>query len=192
VRPIPGRLSRLLDLHKAAGTLAETSTHILAHPEVARALEQALVHAMITCLIDGPSFVMGSGARRHSRIIARFEELLAANHDRPIYLQEICTATGVSARTLQTCCNDFLGMGPLRYLWLRRMHLARHAFLLADPTTTTVTEIATGLGFWELGRFSVAYRSLFGESPSASMRRPAQAQSPRQDSPFTLPSAQFA
>jgi AraC-like DNA-binding protein len=63
-------------------------------------------------------------------------------------------------------------MSPTRYLWLRRMHLARRALRMADPEATTVTEIATNYGFWELGRFSVAYRALFGESPSASLRRP--------------------
>jgi AraC-like DNA-binding protein len=63
-------------------------------------------------------------------------------------------------------------MSPMRYLWLRQMHFARRALRMADPAATTVTDIATSYGFWELGRFSVAYRSLFGESPSAAIRRP--------------------
>jgi AraC-like DNA-binding protein len=63
-------------------------------------------------------------------------------------------------------------MSPKRYLWLRRMHLARRALQSADAERTTVTEIASNYGFWELGRFSVAYRSLFGESPSTALRRP--------------------
>jgi AraC-like DNA-binding protein len=61
----------------------------------------------------------------------------------------------------------------MRYLWLRRMHLARCALILADPATTTVTQIATEHGFYELGRFAVSYRALFGESPSVSLHRMA-------------------
>jgi hypothetical protein len=44
------------------------------------------------------------------------------------------------------------------------MHLAHRALSGGDPEKTSVTEIATNYGFWELGRFSVVYRSLFGES----------------------------
>jgi AraC family ethanolamine operon transcriptional activator len=37
--------------------------------------------------------------------------------------------------------------------------------------SVTVTKIATRLGFRELGRFSVEYREMFGESPSATLRQ---------------------
>ena len=63
-------------------------------------------------------------------------------------------------------------MGPIRFLNLRRMHLAHRALLRADPSKSTVTRTVADHGFWELGRFSVAYRALFGESPSETLRRP--------------------
>ena len=80
-------------------------------------------------------------------------------------------------------------MSPTRYLWLRRMHLASRALRMADPTTTTVTQIATSYAFWELGRFAVAYRSLFGETPSATLRRPLEDPRPQKNfgSPWRLP-----
>jgi AraC-like DNA-binding protein len=56
-----------------------------------------------------------------------------------------------------------MGMGPIRFLALRRMHLAHRALLRADPSKSTVTCIITDHGFCQLGRFSVTYRALFGE-----------------------------
>jgi transcriptional regulator GlxA family with amidase domain len=50
------------------------------------------------------------------------------------------------------------------------MHLMRRALLRSEPSTATVTQIVTDHGFWELGRFSVAYRTLFGETPSETLR----------------------
>jgi transcriptional regulator GlxA family with amidase domain len=166
-------MSRLMKLHEMVGQLAKTTPAILELPEVVRALEQELIHLMIRCLTEGASLEMTSGRRRHDKIVARFEEYLDAYPDQPLYLTEICGAIAVSERTLRTACEEHLGMGPIRYLSLRRMHLVRRALLRADPSTATVTRIATDHGFWELGRFSVTYRALFGQTPSESLRRPS-------------------
>jgi len=174
IRPNSALMLRLLKLHKSVGQLAHDSPDILELPEVLRALENGLIHIMVTCLAEGAAVEPTAGSCRHDTIVARFEEFLEANPDRPLYLTEICAAIGVAERTLRASCEEHLGMGPIRYLTLRRMHLVRRALLRTDPSRATVTRIVTDHGFWELGRFSVAYRTLFGESPSDSLRRPVE------------------
>ena len=170
ITPPAPALSRLLKLHEAAGHLAKTAPDILAKPEVARAMEQALVEAMVLCLagVDAPH--VRHVHRYHATVMRRLEVVLEANSDGALYMADLCAAAKVSYATLLACCHEYLGMGPKRYLLLRRMHLARRALRRAEPERTTVTEIATDYGFWELGRFSVVYRSLFGESPSRTLR----------------------
>jgi hypothetical protein len=46
-RPRPAVMSRLVNLHEAAGSLARTAPDLFAQSGVARALEQALLHAII-------------------------------------------------------------------------------------------------------------------------------------------------
>jgi len=170
VRPAPALMARLRTLHKAACQFAKDAPEALAHPATAKALEQELVRAMVACLA-GPLAKSKKRGGYHFQVIGRFEDFLAARQYEPVYLAEICAAIGVSERTLRSCCQEHLGMGPMHYLWLRRMHLARSSLLGAGSAVKTVTEIATAHGFWELGRFSVEYRALFGESPSATLKR---------------------
>jgi AraC-like DNA-binding protein len=165
--------SRLLQLHEAAGHLAMTAPDILAKPEVARAIEEALVEAMILSLSEGHSDGVRNVHRHRATVMRRLEEVLKSTPDRPLYMPQLCTTVGASYTRLHDCCRDYLGMSPKRYLWLRRMHLVRRVLRSADAEKTTVTEIATDYGFWELGRFAVAYRSLFGEAPSVALRRPS-------------------
>ena len=170
--PLPAALERLQRLHAAAGHLAEYAPEVIAHPEAARGLEQALTAAMADCFSIADCRSSGAGNGRHNVIMRRFFAILEANPDGVLYVPEICGKIGVSKRTLTTYCNEALGMSPMRYFKLRQLNLARRALAAGDPAATTVTRIATAYGFWELGRFAVAYRTLFGERPSVTLARP--------------------
>jgi hypothetical protein len=53
VAPPPTAMARLQRLHAAAASLAETAPEIIANPDAARGLEQALIEAMVDCLASG-------------------------------------------------------------------------------------------------------------------------------------------
>ncbi|MET4041003.1 helix-turn-helix domain-containing protein [Bradyrhizobium sp. RT6a] len=171
IRPNSGLMSRFLNLHAIAGGLAKSAPDLFTQPEVAHAIEQHLLHALINCLADCEASNIGTGLLRHGIILGRFEEYLEANPNTPLHLSEVCAAIGVAERTLRAACEEHLGMGPIRYLTLRRMHLVRHALRQAAPDAKTVTQVATAHGFCELGRFAVAYRQMFDESPIATLRK---------------------
>jgi transcriptional regulator GlxA family with amidase domain len=115
-----------------------------------------------------------SVATRQFETVARLRNLLDSNYNWPLNITEICARTGVSERTLRVYCRRYLATSPARYLRLQRMNLAREALVHADRTNVTVSKIAAEFGFTEFGRFSVNYRSLFGESPSATLHRSSQ------------------
>jgi len=174
ITPSPPAMAKLQRLHAAAGLLAEDAPAVIAHPEAARGLEQALIEAMVACLGTGQVREDRAALRQHTLILRRFRRAAEENPDEPMYIPELCAAIGVSDRTLRSCCQEQLGMSPKRYLLLRRMHLARRALRESAPTTTTVTEVATRYGFWQFGRFAGEYESLFGELPSTTLSRPRQ------------------
>jgi AraC-like DNA-binding protein len=184
--PPPAAMARLLRLHSAAVSLAREAPEIIANPEAARGLEHELVQALVTCLRPEKNEEDAVAKRQHALVMRRFHAAVAASSDRPLYVSDLCSAIGVSDRTLRICCQEHLWMGPRRYLWLRQMQQVRHALALADHRRTTVTEIATAHGLWELGRFAGTYRSLYGESPSATLAR-APGLSDQQHNPAVLP-----
>jgi AraC-like DNA-binding protein len=170
--PPSDALARLHRLHRATVDLAETAPDAVCHPEAVRGLRHHLIQAAFAAIGGGHSQV--SVRECHlQRIMARFEALIEANPDRAMYMTEVCKAVGATERTFRTCCQDYLGMSPIRYLTLRRLHQVHRELRNADArtATVTVTDIATRHGFWELGRFSMSYRELFAELPSTTLHR---------------------
>jgi transcriptional regulator GlxA family with amidase domain len=93
----------------------------------------------------------------------------SANHSRSQWLR---TPVGVSLRALQNGFKAFGGTSPGGYLRTIRLQAAHDQ--LADPLNQkSVREICAMWGFFHPGRFSIAYRSAFGECPKDTRMRAA-------------------
>jgi AraC-like DNA-binding protein len=171
LQPSPRLAARLRRLHAQICRLAETKSKTLSHSEVARAMEQGLIQALVACLTTASARTEGYAKRHHARIMIRFEEVLAEHLSRPLHMAELCEQIVVSYRTLRSCCAEFLGMSPTRYVLLRRLKEVRSALCDADPDLVSVAEIANRFGFAQLGRFAGRYRATFGEAPSTTLQR---------------------
>jgi AraC-like DNA-binding protein len=86
-------------------------------------------------------------------------------------LGDVARDLGVPERTLRSAFQKCYGLSPTECIRIYRLHQARQRLLTSDADQTTVTQVALDLGFWELGRFAVAYRKLFGERPSETLHR---------------------
>ena len=97
------------------------------------------------------------------------EAYLRANLGLPVRVRELSRLVGVSERGLRNAFCSVHGTSPAKWMRAFRLHGVRRA-LSATARPTTVTGIATNYGFYELGRFSVSYREMFGEAPSTTLR----------------------
>ena len=81
---VPSHLmARLRALHGTAGHLAENFPDILARPEVAKALEQELVHVMVRCLTEGASVASDRHNHRRLTVMQCFEQTLNETANSP-------------------------------------------------------------------------------------------------------------
>jgi AraC-like DNA-binding protein len=158
VSPGPEIMARLRSMHAAAGCPAdslEPSTNPVGR---AQAIERALIETLQDIITESDHSRDTMARQHHELVVRRFLEALQPASVVPPQMDAISKAIGVSSRTLRLACQEQLGVSPTQYLLLMRMRMAYRALQQADPDSTTVTDIATLLGFWELGRFSVRYR----------------------------------
>src|SRR6202007_347710 len=99
----------------------------------------------------------------------RAEEYLREHMDRPFSSRALCQATHMSERSIEMLFKEVYGISPRSWSQLARLNAARQELLRADLRTVSVTAVATRWGFYHFGRFSAAYRRLFGEVPSATV-----------------------
>lgn len=164
---------RLVSLMKDVERLAREEPWVVRTPAPARALEGAIMDALLACLTLGQLSRHRAAPGRHRQIVSRLEQGLTERPEEMLSLSDLCGEVGVAQRTLNLACEAFLGQSAMRYARGRRLDHVRHCLLTSDPAATRITDVAMRFGFWELGRFAQAYRLRFGEHPSTTLRRSA-------------------
>ena len=100
-----------------------------------------------------------------ARIIASMEESL----DAPRPIPAIAQQHGLSERSLYRLFRNQLGTSPRKFYLALRLHCARDLLRQSDMP---ILEIAAATGFNSSSRFSQAFRSFFGRSPSEARKQP--------------------
>jgi AraC family ethanolamine operon transcriptional activator len=163
VAPRPAALRAHVANALSAGVLPAPARHTLAG-------EFLHLAATLRRPADAHAVRVESSARRRAAV-RRVEEYLDAHERELPSLAELCAIAGTSERSLEYAFREQLGVSPVRYLRLRRLNAVRRELRNAEPGSLRVTEVAMRWAFWQLGRFAIEYRALFGERPSETARR---------------------
>ena len=169
-RPSTSARNTLLQLLMAAARAAQAQSVALTMDQAVHGLDQQLIHCILNCLMGEPAIVETARARRQRELASRFEALLKTQREGHLSASYFAGALGVSDRALRRCCELHLGMSPMSYFRLHRMQLAYRALQNGASQALRVSDLAERYGFRSPGRFARAYRELFGELPSYTLR----------------------
>ncbi len=109
--------------------------------------------------------VVGSSHRGMIEVAQLMEE----NIEKPLSLERIAHATGLSRRQIERLFRRHLDCVPKRYYLEMRLRRARELLL---QTAMPIMDVTTSCGFKSPPHFSRCYRALFGHPPSAERRVP--------------------
>jgi AraC-like DNA-binding protein len=103
---------------------------------------------------------------QRSNIVKACWRLAGDQQERNLTIEDLCMESGVSVRSLRYAFDEITSNSPSLFLRNHRLHKAQRMLL---GQASAVKEAAYSCGFTEMGRFSIYYRELFGESPSTTL-----------------------
>ncbi|MEB3265107.1 MAG: helix-turn-helix domain-containing protein [Cyanobacteriota bacterium] len=171
----PGRLQELRRLLRQVLRLAVQQPQLLGRPSLRQRLVGDLVPLLQEALVDGLERRRGQRPPTAPRIdlVKQVDRWLQANPNRDINLDALCREVHSSRRTLIRGFREHLGLGPMQFLKLYRLHGVRRELRRSDGQLIQVAGVAGQWGFHSPGHFARDYQALFGERPSETLRRVA-------------------
>lgn len=170
-RPLP-LLQQLERVCRQATTAANGQTSPDAGLTVFKAaVLDALELALAPWLDEQPDInqFLDSGSSAY-RVLRDLDDLLLHPEAADVDVDDMALRLGVSRRTLFYALRKSIGLTPRRYQELLRLRRLKQMLQAASSGDDTVTQLATDLGFGDLGRLSGKYRKQFGEYPHETLR----------------------
>jgi AraC-like DNA-binding protein len=144
----------------------------LVGPKIQHRLRELLLPAIFAFFSQSTLLPPETGERNIRRLaVSRACVYIDVHLREPITLNDLCDTAGVRARTLEYGFREFYEVGPMTYLRSVRLCRVRNELANYKSVRESVTEVARRWRFTHMGQFSRDYRLLFGESPSATLRR---------------------
>jgi len=100
-----------------------------------------------------------------AHVLEVVEQVLAEQPYGVLHPSDFATPARISVRSLERALQRAYGMGPKRWITNTRLNTAHRHLRDPGPEDRTVAQIARRCGFLHAGRFSQAYRALFGDYP---------------------------
>jgi transcriptional regulator GlxA family with amidase domain len=146
---------------------ADSQVSPLAMQEIGQAL---IIQLLLTARHNFSGMLAGEPRTGTATHLRRAEDYIEANWNRPILIDDLVQAAGVSARSLFRGFEKQYGCSPMLFVKHLRLRRARELLARAEETTS-VTGVALACGFSNLGHFANDYRAAFGELPSDTLRK---------------------
>jgi AraC-like DNA-binding protein len=125
--------------------------------------------ASFMLLAENPQAIGKETALPSDYALNHAEDYICANLGTAITRDDLANMAGVSIRSLSRAFEKKYGIGPMAFVRQRRLDACYSRLRGSEPGTTTVTDVAMSHGFSHVGKFAIAYKKAFGESPSTSL-----------------------
>ncbi|MGR3661809.1 MAG: helix-turn-helix transcriptional regulator [Paracoccaceae bacterium] len=118
-------------------------------------------------VLELPDVERQSSAFRH---VLRAEDYMHEHFAEITTSADIAKICGISVRSLEMAFKSARAQTPMARLAMIRLDYAR-LILCAPSGTESVTHAAMDCGYNHLGRFAIAYKRQYGESPSETIQK---------------------
>lgn len=151
---------------------AALAAPIFADPIAAKPVQNALLHILLHALPHSHSDrVRGDRSSIAPYYVRRAESHIIRHLAGDITIEELAQIAGVSPRTIYYGFKRYRLMTPMKFLKRIRLKKAHGDLVDAEQGARTVSDVAGRYGYANASQFSRDYKSLFGESPQATLRR---------------------